>query len=214
MRPLLFLPSPRDMPEVKEAVNKLNIDKLWIKYFPQEEAYNIARHLFLDDPEYDYTHLIIHPDDMIAQQKDIDNLVKDCTNLPEIVVSGYCNCTAGTTDWEDSNISTVLPPDPPFYGLYDSFHFTKLADLKKIKDIMIEIKFTGFALTAIPRKIVQEIPFRTSDGCCVDSCFSLDLDKKGIKQYLDTRVFTTHIRTKKEILLVGKKEPQIIHEIN
>ena len=207
MKPLLFLPSPRDIPQVIESVSKLKIDKLWVKYHPQQEAYDVGRQLFLDT---DYTHLIIHPDDLLVKQKDINNLVRDCTRLPEIVVSGYCNCTAGATDWEDSNISAILPPDPPYLGTYDGFQFTKLADLKKIKDIMIEIKFSGFALTAIPRKIVEGIPFRTSGGCCVDSCFSLDLAERGIKQYLDTRVFTTHMRTKFDILQVGKKEKQVI----
>ena len=70
MKPLLVIFNPRSIPEFYKAIEKINgISKLWIKYFPQDEAYNKAREFFLQS---DYTHLMILPDDLIVTQADVD----------------------------------------------------------------------------------------------------------------------------------------------
>jgi hypothetical protein len=206
VKPLLFIPSPRDIPEVKESIDKLKIDKIWIKYHKQEEAYVHARVFFL---HHDFTHLIIHPDDMIATPQNLDQLIRDIESDPDKVISGYCNVTAGTTDYEDANISYTLPPNPPISGQYNEYHFIKLKDIQDTTT-WLKVKYTGFALLALPRSVVQKIPFRTDNACCPDSCFSLDLDSAGIPQYVDPRIYCKHIRTNPSILLTDKKQKQII----
>lgn len=206
MKPLLFIPSPRDIPEVTESINKLKIDKIWIKYHEQEEAYVHARVFFL---HHDFTHLIIHPDDMMATPENLDQLIRDIEREPDKVIGGYCNVTAGTTDYEDANVSYTLPPNPPISGQYNEYHFIKLKDIKQ-SSFPFKIKYTGFALLALPRAVVQKIPFRTDNGCCPDSCLSLDLASAGIPQYVDPLIYCKHIRTSPSILLTGKKEKQII----
>jgi hypothetical protein len=84
----------------------------------------------------------------------------------------------------------------------------KLADLKDKQEI-IEVKHAGFGLTAIPKTIVDLIPFRGDGGCCIDSCLSLDLDEWHIKLYVDTRVVSRHIRTDRSIIQTGKREPEM-----
>jgi hypothetical protein len=71
------------------------------------------------------------------------------------------------------------------------------------------VKYAGFPPTFIFRKIVEKIPFRTSYGCCTDSCFSLDLDKHKIKQYCDLRVRTRHFDDTYDKIKVGKEVPEI-----
>jgi len=205
IRPLLFIPSPRDIPEVAESIGNLKIDKLWIKYHPQLEAYEHASIFFRN---HDFTHLIIHPDDMLATQSELDQLIQDITEEPNRVIGGYCNVTAGSTDWEDANISYSLPPDPPHIGTYQDYHWIPLKDLAGKSEI-IKVKHSGFGLLALPRDVITKIPFRTDSGCCPDSCLSLDLDKSGIDQYVDTRIYCKHIRTDPSILQVGKKEKEI-----
>lgn len=210
-KPLLFLPSPRDIEQVKDAVSKLKIDKLWVKYYPQEEAYDVARERFLNSE--DYTHLIIHPDDMISTQANLDQLLRDLEQWPDIVISGWCNNTAGSTIDVDSNISTThLPPNPPNNGTYDSYHWNPISDLLAWHDMVIPVRHQGFALTAIPRKVSIIIPFRASAGCCMDSCLSLDLAEKKIEQFVDTRIRTTHLKTTPDILQTGKKRKELIFE--
>ena len=73
MKPLLVIFNPRSIPEFYKAIEKINgISKLWIKYFPQDEAYNKAREFFLQS---DYTHFMILPDDLIVTQEDVDAIV-------------------------------------------------------------------------------------------------------------------------------------------
>lgn len=86
MKPLIFIPSPRNLPKFNECISKVKkYDKLWVKYWEQTQAYMIARNWFLNDEEY--THLVIFPDDMIGFEHQIDLLLK--YRLP--VVSGWCN---------------------------------------------------------------------------------------------------------------------------
>lgn len=207
MKPLIFIPSPRNLPKFSECMAKVKkYDKLWVKYWEQTQAYMIARDWFLNE---DYTHIVIFPDDMIGFEHQIDQLLG--YNLP--VVSGWCN-EDGVR--ETSQISAYLPPDPPTIGQHDEFKFYKIPWLehlgKNLTDPLIEVLFSGFALSVIKRDIMEAIPFRTSAGCCVDSCFSLDLYKSKIIQYVDVTTRTCHLKTEDSQewysnLLVGKEEP-------
>ena len=85
MKPLIFIPSPRNLPKFNECISKVKkYDKLWVKYWEQTQAYMIARDWFLNE---DYTHLVIFPDDMIGYEAQIDTLLEHDLD----VVSGWCN---------------------------------------------------------------------------------------------------------------------------
>jgi hypothetical protein len=87
MNPLLVIFNPRSIPEFYKAIERINgISKLWIKYFPQDEAYNKAREFFLQS---DYTHFMILPDDLIVTQADVDAIVNHDESYDSI--SGWCN---------------------------------------------------------------------------------------------------------------------------
>lgn len=208
---LLFIPSPRSIEAFEDATDLLKIDKLWMKFYPQQEAYEKGREWFLS---HDYDSLIILPDDLLVKQEGINQLIEDSEFYN--VVSGYCNNTAGDTTNVDSNISIgTLSPDPPLRGRYHEFRWNTLVTLDHIRKVgpeIIPVLHQGFALTLMKRVIVERIPFRTSEGCCVDSCLSLDLDRHNIPQYVDLRVKSEHLKTNPDILLVGKKEREMIFE--
>jgi hypothetical protein len=222
MNPIIFIPSPRDRPEFLEATAKINCDKLWIKYYNQDDAYRIAREWFLTNKQY--THLVILPDDLIVTQNDFDVLCEDANNFN--VVSGWCRNTIRLIeDWKgppeteetaDSNISiNSLPPDPPYTSTYNRYHFTSIKEIQEKISYgitFVRVKFSGFPLQFISRVVVEQVPFRTSEGCCVDSCFALDLASAGIKQFVNLLVRTTHIQTKNSELKVNKEKPDIIFE--
>jgi len=222
MNPIIFVPSPRDLPEFLEATAKINCDKLWLKYHPQEEAYVIAREWFLTNKQY--THLVILPDDLIITQDDFDTLCEDAKKFD--VVSGWCRNTMRlvenytgvpeTEETADSNISiTTLPADPPYTSTYESYHLTSIKEIKEKISYgitFVKVKFSGFPLQFISRKIVEQVPFRSSVGCCMDSCFALDLHSRGINQYANLKVRTTHIQTKIAELKVNREKPDMIFE--
>lgn len=210
--PLLFIPSPRFIEQFYNATENLEIDKLWMKYYPQQEAYSLARDWFLNHQEYN--SLIILPDDLLVKQESINQLIEDSEFYS--VISGYCNNTAGETTHVDSDIAIgTLPPNPPLRGRYHEFRWNSLVTLEnmvKVGPAIIPVLHQGFALTLLKRKIVQRIPFRTSEGCCVDSCLSLDFDHRNIPQWVDLRVKSEHLKTNPDILLVGKERKEMIFE--
>lgn len=183
-----------------------------MKFYPQQEAYTEARQFFL---EHDYTHFIILPDGLIVEQMDIDLLLDECE---DDVLSGWCNNTAdGSEDRNDSNFSYTLPPDPPHQGRYDDYNFVDIESIEQRLKAphtpqfqIIFVKHSGFALTVLPRKIIENIPFRSDDGCCVDACLSLDLDEAKIPQYVDLRVRTKQIKITNQVILVGKRRKEIV----
>lgn len=208
-RPVIFIPSPRDIPEFLAATAQIRAPKIWVKYHPQEIAYQGAREWFLGQP--DFTHFAILPDDLIITQQNFDDM-KQVLNSGNIdVLSGWCQNTIREGD-SDTCISYKVPPDPPRQGKYEDFHFIPVKDVEKMYGF-VKILHTGFALTFISRKIVEKIPFRADYGCCVDSCFSLDLHANQISQFCYLNVRTRHIKTSPDILQVGKKEKMMYLEM-
>lgn len=214
MKPLLVILRPRDIEEFLESQKYIKIDKLWINYYPQTEAFEVAREQCLAS---DYTHFIFIVDDNIITQNHIDTLLNDCNRYGYDLISGWMNNNT-TTHKDDSNISESLPPDPPNQGLYEGYNFMSISRINDLSNdvagLIIPVKHQGFALTLMSREILEQIPFRDSYGCCTDSCFSLDLDKAGIKQYVDLRVRCKHLKVndenQKELLQVGNKPKEIV----
>ena len=223
MNPLIFIPSPRDIPEFLEATDKIECDKLWLKYHPEDEAYRIARDWFLHTGT-DYTHLAILPDDLIITQENFDTLSKSAEYYD--IISGWCRNTIRLRDdWKgeleteetaDSSFSIdTLPPNPPYQGTYDKFNFLSVKTVQKMIDYGISyvpVLFSGFPLIFIARHMVRAIPFRTSEGCCVDSCLALDIYRLGFHQFVNLNVRTTHIQTHFDILKVDKEKPDMWFE--
>lgn len=217
MKPLLVIFNPRSIPEFYKAIEKINgISKLWIKYFPQDEAYIKAREFFLQS---DYTHFMILPDDLIVTQEDVDAIVNSDESYDSI--SGWCNNNGRDDTNIDTNISAFLPPDPPRAATYEGYRWFKIAYieslLSKVKDsdVIIPVLHQGFALSRLSRRLVEQVPFRTDAGCCVDSCLSLDLMKfrVGFTQYVDIGIRMKHLKIPRSELLVGKEKAKILLEI-
>ena len=221
-KPLIFIPSPRDIKLFNMATAHIEAPKFWVKYHPEEEAYKIARDFFLERTKA--SHLVILPDDLLITPNDFEFLKHDANHYG--VISGWCRNTIRllpgwkgepeTEENADTNVSTTsLPPDPPSKGTYEGFHFDSMSHFNSLiassLDPILEVKFAGFPLTFISRQVVEQVPFRR-DGCCVDSCFALDIAKKGIRQFVDLRVRTTHMNRHPDEIQVGKKEGAFIFE--
>jgi len=209
MKPLLVIIRPRDLPEFLESQKNIRIDKLWINYYPQTEAFEVAREEAL---KTDYTHFFFIVDDNIITQNNIEMLRYDSVQYD--IISGWMN--ADTTDHKhQSQISMTLPPDPPYSGTHDGYNFMTIKQVERESETnnIIQVKHQGFALTLMTREILEKIGFRDSKGCCIDSCFSLDLHDAGIKQYVDLRVRIKHLKEndkkQKELLQVNKKPKEV-----
>jgi len=202
MKPLVFIPSPRDIPEFIECADKINLDKYWVKYYhPEILAYQELRRFFLEHAEY--THLIILPDDLIVSADDVDTLIGHVKKNPELlIVSGFCNIDV--TDLKDyANICIELVSDkrPRDYFWKTFAEFEKYGQEHKDGQGLIKAKFSGFPLMIIDRKVIENIEFRNDsesgispDGCCIDVTFCYDAHVKGYDIYVDPTLRLYHMK--------------------
>ena len=209
---LIAIPSPRDLQEIKDSLAKITkYDKLWIKYSPEWVTYPLMRRHFLNHESNNYTHLIIAPDDLLFDQKDIDMLLDDYNHLPDgydpstTILSGFCNVD-NTDNIKNANVSdedTSIQPErhKRFY------RFMKLERLRRHArqnpdNPLVPVFFSGFPLIVIPRKVVDTIEFRNDsqtgkfddNGCCVDVMFCYDAHQQGFKILVDSRVDLKHLK--------------------
>lgn len=227
---LIALPSPRDIPEIKAAMDTITeYDKLWVKYAPEHIVYPIIRDQFLNHKTQHYTHLVICPDDLLIDDKKklqmlLDNYDK-CLISPEerdkTIFTGYCNVdhsyNAKYANLTKSEVVANVRKDREYHWLtldelehirqvQDNFNLYGNNNNDYIKRYLISVKFAGFPLMVIPRKAIEEIPFRNDSqtgkfdecGCCVDVMFCHDALKKGYKIYADVRVRLNHMKLNDE----------------
>ena len=204
MKPLLCVFHCREIPEFKQHTDKLKIDKLWMNFYPQGEAYDTARTFFLEHKEY--THFVTLPDDLLATQEAIDYLSQDVIEN-DIVISGWCNNTAGDTDDIYTDFSHTLPPIQT--KEFEPYNFSKIQDIETYKRDIIPVPFQGIALTFLSRKVLEQIPFRTDIP--QDLGLAHDLAKARISQYIDLRARMVHLRHPHGIL-VGKRDKEMVWE--
>lgn len=156
---LLCSPSPRDLPEVYSALKKCPYDRLYAKYFPEVQAYTLLRNYFLSHAEY--THLVICPDDLIIEKKNVENLRDILEKQPYDVLAGVCNVDLGENRGK-LNVTHNLPhptrwvPERGQTGwrTYDWFREDE------VTEGIFPVKFSGFACQAISREIVERLPFQ------------------------------------------------------
>lgn len=213
MKPLIFIPSPRFIPEVVSAIHKLPDDKYWVKYYPQTEAYTIARDFFLD---HNYTHLCIIPDDLIVTLEDYST-VKNDSLYDFQVVSGACNVDTG--DYKDCLNVTLNELINPKSTPEEHYHKWLKRDELERRDSRFDfakVKYSGFPLMFIRRDVVEQIPFRDYKGCCLDATFCADCEMLEIPIYVDLRVIMKHLKIDNvavdESFGTGIKLQQIVFE--
>jgi len=185
VRPLIAIPSPRDIPDFAEATAKLPCDKLWIKYHNEREAYRVMRKLFLGAKVYDY--LCILPDDLIATPHDYEILVKDIEQFNFPLIAGTCNLLYGDKRYITckklplsymNSAMFLMPPEELFAG-----------------DSIKQVEFDGFAFTFIRRDIVKQIEFHSKrySSTAFDSAFAQECLERGIPIRVDVRAKMLHL---------------------
>jgi len=217
MKLLIGIPSPRDIPNFIRHTDKLNEDKLWIKYYIQLEAYRVMRQEFLNK---DYTHLCILPDDLLVLPKDLETLVSDIKKSDPPVISGMCNIDYRPEHKGLVNVCKDYLPEAVNHP--QDFKWLTL-DSEIVKSGKVtRVVYAGFPLTIIRRDIIESIPFTAvPGGCCVDVMFYRDCYHNNIETYLDPKVNLLHMRSDTSQIfdnipdregLVGIKESKIYYE--
>lgn len=198
LKPLIGIPSPRNVGIVLEAHEKLkHIPHLWVKYFPEEEAYQIIRNYFLEHKEYNY--LIIAPDDLLIEQQHYDSLVSTLEKEDYPVFSGVCNHSM-VSEMQDL-LAICIDRLPNIVRIRKRhFVFPRYQDVPKG---IIQVKFAGFPFMFIRRDIVKQInfdsdrkfnPYRIGRNTGFDLPFCHNCNDLGIPIHVDTNVLMLHLR--------------------
>lgn len=214
----MAIPSPRNIPEFRQKIEEIfykKIDVLWIKYFPEIEAYRRIRNYFLNSPKkYDY--LLLIPDDLILNQEGFDLLLQELDS-PSLdmtvydnrypVLSGICNF---------SNVNPVMKNTvAASIHSVTGKHLLTFDQLAEIKDNVIRVSYTGFMCELIHRSVVEEIEFQSGQdlNLGIDMMFSNACVKRFIPQFILKTARFTHLKGLNagiDTLLVGKVKPSII----
>ena len=207
VRPLIAIPSPREIPDFIEATAKIPCDKLWIKWHKEREAYRVMRKLFLS-AKYDY--LCILPDDLIATPNDYETLLKDVEEFDYPVLAGTCNLR-----YNDDRYITAKQVVNPWMMPAALYTKEELFSGERIK----RVAFDGFAFTFIRKDVVKKIEFHSTRymTTAFDNAFALECQNRGIPIHVDTSVRMLHLGARlglgiQENWGVGIKKPTVVFE--
>ncbi len=185
MKPLLFMPSPRDIPEVKRLWHLLPYDKFIVKYKPQKEAYDEVKRYFLDYTEY--THIVLCPDDLEIPAYALNILLSS----PFETTSGICNI-----DESQPNVYDIQPLGCDYsrekpLTTKEAFYTKETIPDKQY----LEVGHGGSACRVISRSIFDKLSFT---GATIagwwDWQISKDLHKLKISNMVNTTVILFHRR--------------------
>jgi hypothetical protein len=209
VRPMLGIPSPRDLPDFLMAMAYFcEAPRLWAKYYTEMFAYQNIRNYFLKHT--DYTHLVICPDDLLITPGAFNLLRRDLEEEPKDypVLAGICNAKYGD--------DRVACRDTLGGGFISN---EQLDDLRREQggDPIVRVRHEGFALSFIRRDIVEKVPFGSIYTTAIDHHFSLMCYKLKIPIHVDTRARLIHLCEQPpdgnfRFFKVGKEKPYMLFE--
>lgn len=227
---MIVIPSPREIPDFKEHMDKINYDKLWVKYhYPEIVAYKKIRYEFLNK-DY-YTHMVIVPDDLLITQDKLDILLEDYNHIrdaEDTIITGYCN--VDTTRFKDcANVTISRTSSYRHNRIYSWITLQDMEDFKNNvtrpdiqESYLMHVGFAGFACMVIPRKIIQHRHFRNdstdgeeSSGCCCDIMFCNDVLDEGYRILCDIRCRFYHMKisdARYDNFYANVREPYIYYD--
>ena len=210
IKPLLCYLQAADYPEILKELEKIPCDKLILKYMPYPNPHNIARDFFLEHEEY--THLIIHPQDLIVTKRHYENIVADLQKFDYPVLAGVCNVDNNKLKhhW---NFCVKLPA----WHIHDRYYnWCPMGEGLGI----LKVKFQGFAFCFIKRNVIErktiegDFIFRgaihTEGKPAPDLTFCTNCDNYNIPLYVDSRIRMSHL-AKHMGLLVNKRNAEIVY---
>ena len=220
-----MIPSPRDIQLFKNIVMEVlypRFDVLWLKYYPEIEAYQKARRFFLNSKQK-YTHFVILPDDLIVNREGIDILINEIENSGRFypVLSGICNYSCIPHQSTRTVSAKMVIPDS-INGKKSSIsfidQFITFQELDFLNDDVFQVLFNGFSCEFIHRHVLENVDFRTEkvQRGGIDTYFSFDLESLGISQYIHKKARFLHLKgfmnseINTERIYTGEKPPTTI----
>lgn len=212
-RPLLMILHPRRIEEAVDALEALNIDKVWLERFSEDELCQIIPQVIAD---CDHDPIGIISDDTTPQQWALDAVLD--AYQPGAVYTGYCNLDEmGNWDIVNLCVNPLPHAGPPEIGDYSHPTFQTLDEYPQD---LFRSYFAGFSLTFMSRALWERFPFRCYPGGFgwgSDYNLSWRLQEAGIAIWAVREGYHQHLKTWASIidlaegreLLIGKEPSRV-----
>jgi hypothetical protein len=189
LKPLIFIPKVRDIPEVMDSYKKLEYDKLVIENHAEVEAYQMAK-------KYcqlgDYTHLVLCPDDLVIDYNSFMLLKDDIEKHFITNIAGICN-------FSERGSTKLACRGYDGQWLYED----------DLPEDIFSSTFTGFACQWISADILDGLSFTgncTGGRGCLDSVFAQEIINSGDTLWVDPKARFKHLsNTQRQELREWKK---------
>jgi hypothetical protein len=186
MKPLLMIMNPRKIPVCMEALEALDVDKVWLKNWTERELVGVIAEV-IASTDHDVIGLL--SDDTIPGQEALDLVLSAFE--PSAVFTGYCNMDE---DKEEVNLSRkpLIVKDQASMDCYD---FPLRSEVDE-HDGLYPSFFTGFAMTFMSREMWFKYPFDCvgDPGYQSDYRLSCRLQEDGVKIWAPPGAFMPHLR--------------------
>jgi len=196
---IVYLQACDDLPEVFEALDKINHDILKLKYFPYPDVYRIIHRTIVQHPEY--THIIWLQNDIILNKEDVEKLIKGIESSRVAILGAVMNVDLTPSGLDllayttEPFVHTISRP-PPF--------------VKKGKHNGKIRCFHNGGVFICTREFYLDFPimghFKT--GYNADIAQGRKIWMAGFDYLVDNRIILKHLRYKGTIK-VGKLPPEV-----
>lgn len=173
------------------------------------------RSYFLEHEEY--THLILHPDDLIVNYEHYVKLMKNIEEHDFPVISGICNVDS------NSRNHILACVDKPFPSLKRNIRSYKFMSVDEINTGIRRMLWIGFPFMWVRRDIMEKIEFEDDSrwnmnspnlGWGFDIVFCHYCKELDIPVYADLNVFMKHYKGDRSIegylIKTGSVPPKVL----
>jgi hypothetical protein len=185
VRDVLIVLNARRIPEVLEAIEELDIDRLWVRNLWMHEIE--ARWDEVEEAFSEYAWAWIMCDDVVVSQ-DALNAVRELAGEGFPVVTGYCNLDA--VDPRVMLTRSRLGPRSEV-GAYDFYSLREVKEGPRV----LPTTFVNYCLTGMSVEMWREYPLRNeSEGNAADFNLSRRLVEDGIVAVAHRDAFCWHLK--------------------
>lgn len=206
---LVAIPSPRDIPEFKKAVDEClqPYDKVWFKYFHQaSNPYNLIREYFLKRPRY--SHIAILPDDLVINKQGVDKLIDNVVSDPQKYRVMMGTCLVDSTQWGRQFLA-FTKNIPALNRSERTYEWYMVRNVVGKNLGILQAAHCGTPFAILSKDVMKLVSFdndlkwnqnqMNNVGMAEDVVLSHDLDRLGIPIYVDTDVFFDHMKARKGV---------------
>lgn len=186
MKPLLMVMNPRTIPQCMEALESLQIDKVWLKNWTERELVTVIADI-VANTDHDVIGLI--SDDTVPTQEALDLVL--AAFKPNAVYTGYCNMDEDRAEVNLSKSPLIIQAQ----ATADCYDFPDREEVDNHKGLFRSY-FTGFAMTFMSRDMWLKYPFDciNDPGYQSDYLLSSRLQRDGVEVWAVPGAFMPHLR--------------------